>query len=86
MPKRNLYAELTEGFDALAAARKGKKTLRTTEVTLKPVVEVSADELRAIREKLNLSRPVFASVVPTPWQILPTADPTGGTRHVRRLS
>ena len=85
MPKRNLYAELTEGFGALAAARKGKKTLRTTEVTLKPVVEVSADELRAIREKLNLSRPVFASVVPTPCQILPTVAQRGGTRHVGRL-
>ena len=51
MTKRNLFAELTEGFDALAAARsKGKKTLRTTEVSLKSAVEVSADELRAIRE------------------------------------
>jgi putative transcriptional regulator len=48
MPKRNLFAELTEGFDALAATRKGKKTLlRTTELELKPVVEVSAEELRA---------------------------------------
>ena len=56
MTKRNLFAELTEGFDALAAARKGKKTLRTAEVELKPVVGVSADELRAIREKLKLSR------------------------------
>ena len=56
MAKRKLIAELTEGFDALAAARKGKKTLRTTEVTLKPTVEVSANELRAIREKLNLSQ------------------------------
>ena len=49
MTKRNLFAEITEGFDALAAARKGMKTLRTTEVELKPVVEVSAEELRAIR-------------------------------------
>ena len=65
MPKRNLFAELTEGFDALAAARKGKRTLRTTEVTLKPVVGVSADELRAIREKLKLSRPVFAHYLRT---------------------
>ena len=78
MAKHKLFVEITEGFDALAAARKGKKTLRTTEVELKPVVEVSAEELRAIREKLNLSRPVFASVVPTPCQILPTADPTWG--------
>lgn len=43
MTKRNLFAELTEGFDALASARKGKKTLRTTEVELKPAVEISAD-------------------------------------------
>jgi len=55
MTKRNLFAELTEGFDALAAARKGKKTLRATEVELKPAAKVSADELRAIREKINLS-------------------------------
>ena len=55
MTKRNLFAELKEGFDALAAERKGKKTLRATEVELKPAVKVSADELRAIREKLNLS-------------------------------
>lgn len=39
MTKRNLFAELTEGFDALAAARKGKTTLRTTEVELKPACE-----------------------------------------------
>ena len=55
MTKRNLFAELTEGFDALAAAREGKKTLRATEAELKPAVKVSADELRAIREKINLS-------------------------------
>jgi len=47
MTKRNLFAELTEGFDALAAARKGKRTHRTTEVTLKPVVEVSARQFTA---------------------------------------
>ena len=61
MPRRNLFVELTEGFDPFAAARKGKKALRKTEVEIKPAVQVSADELRAIREKLNLARPVFAS-------------------------
>jgi putative transcriptional regulator len=57
MPKRNLFAELTEGIDALACTRKGKKTLCTTEVNLKPVVEIGAEELRTIREKLYLLRP-----------------------------
>ena len=55
MSQRNAFAELTECFDALAAAREGKKTLRATEVELKPAAMVSADELRAIREKINLS-------------------------------
>lgn len=36
MTKRDLFAELTEGFDALAEARTGKRTLRTHEVELKP--------------------------------------------------
>jgi putative transcriptional regulator len=48
MTKRNLFAEITKGFDALADARKEKKTLRTSEVEIKPAVEVSAQEqLRA---------------------------------------
>ena len=51
MTKRKLFTELTEGIDALAAARsKGKKTLRTTEVSLKSAVEVGSNELPAIRE------------------------------------
>lgn len=29
MTKQNLFAELTQGFEALAAAREGKLTLRT---------------------------------------------------------
>lgn len=65
MTKRNLFDELTEGFDALTSARKGKKTLRTTEVESKPAVTVSAEELRAVRENLNLSRPVFARYLRT---------------------
>jgi len=32
--KRNLFSELTEGFDALKAPREGKRTLRTNERTL----------------------------------------------------
>jgi putative transcriptional regulator len=54
--KRNLFAEISEGFDALAKQRLGKTTLRTVEVEAKPAPEVSANELRAIREKLKLSR------------------------------
>ena len=44
MTERNLFAEMTEGFDALVAVREGKKTLLTTEVEIKPAVELSAQE------------------------------------------
>ena len=60
MKKRNLFAEITEGFDALVEERAGKRTLRTHEVTIRPAPEVGADELIALRERLHLSRPVFA--------------------------
>lgn len=65
MKKRNLFAEMTEGFDALANARTGKQTLRTHEVEMRPVPNVTAGELLALRERLHLSRPVFASYLRT---------------------
>jgi len=63
--KRNLFAELTEGFDALAGERAGKQTLRTHAVTTKQIVPPSADELVALRETLHISRAVFADYLRT---------------------
>ena len=45
--KRNLFAELSEGFDALAEARQGKRTL---EVEAAPVVDATPHDIRAMRE------------------------------------
>ena len=61
MNKRNLFDELTEGFNALKAQREGKPTLRTHAVDPMPAAEVSADELIALRERLNVSRAVLAA-------------------------
>lgn len=58
--KRNLFAELTEGFDALAAEREGKITLKRHAVEPQPSPVMAADELVRLRERLNLSRAVFA--------------------------
>lgn len=63
--KRNLFAEINEGFDALAADREGKVTLRTYAVEYKPAPEVTADELIGVRERLHLSRAVFAHYLRT---------------------
>ena len=65
MKKRNLFAEITEGFDALADARVGKQTLRTHKVESYSAPIVSAAELRALRERLHSSRPVFANYLRT---------------------
>jgi putative transcriptional regulator len=65
MKKRDLFAELTEGFEALAEERAGKLTLRTHEVEWLPTPEVTADELVALRTRLHLSRPVFARYLRT---------------------
>jgi putative transcriptional regulator len=47
--KRKLFAELTEGFDALKAEREGKRTLRTHAVERKPAPTVTAKELVRVR-------------------------------------
>jgi putative transcriptional regulator len=65
MKTRNLFAELTEGFDALAEERAGKRTLRTHMIDSKPAPEVTAGELLALRERLHLSRPVLAHYLRT---------------------
>ncbi len=65
MKKRNLFAEIAEGFDALADERAGKQTLRTHKVEALPAPEVTAEELVMLRERLHLSRPVFAGYLRT---------------------
>ncbi len=63
--KRNVFSELTEGFDALTAEREGKITLRTHPVKRKPAAAVTAKELVSIRQRLKLSRAVFARYLRT---------------------
>jgi putative transcriptional regulator len=63
--KRNLFAEVSDGFESLAKQREGKLTLKTWDVEAKPSPQVSAEDLRAVRERLNLSRAVFARYLRT---------------------
>jgi putative transcriptional regulator len=63
--KRDLFDELTEGFDALADQRAGKRTLRTHKVKVRPAATISARELAKLRERMNLSRGLFAGYLRT---------------------
>lgn len=59
-PKRDLLSELSEGMDALADARQGKRTLRTHSVEFKPAPTLTPQELIRVRKNLKLSRALFA--------------------------
>ena len=63
--KRNLFDELKEGFTALESARQGKITLRQHNVEKKPAPSITPAELLNLREKLHLSRTVFARYLRT---------------------
>ena len=58
--RRELFAELTEGIEALADARQGKRTLRTHSVEFKPAPTLTPQELIRVRRNLKLSRALFA--------------------------
>jgi len=58
--KRDLFSELTEGMDALADARQGKRTLRTHAMEFKPPPTLTPRELIRVRKNLKLSRALFA--------------------------
>jgi putative transcriptional regulator len=58
--KRDLFAELKEGIDALVDARHGKRTLRTHSIEFKPAPTVTPKELIRVRKNLKLSRALFA--------------------------
>lgn len=58
--KRNLFEELKEGILEAKAHKAGKITLRTHKITPKPLPKVSAAMILDTREKLHMSRAVFA--------------------------
>lgn len=62
--KRNIFAELMEGVDAMGARRKGKVTLRTHSLPEAEVKEPpGAEFFVAVRERFNVSRAVWANML-----------------------
>ncbi len=58
--KRKLFDEMMEGVESMRDQRQGKITLRTYAVEDLPPLEIDGDFIRATREKLNVSRGIFA--------------------------
>lgn len=61
MSKRNLFQELKRGIKEIKAHNEGKITLRTYRFEKTPLPKVEASLIRDTREKLHLSRAVFAA-------------------------
>ena len=58
--KRDLFAELVEGMNAVADAREGKRTLRTHSIEFRPAPTITPKEVMRVRKNLKLSRALFA--------------------------
>ncbi len=64
MTKRDIFSELQEGMNAWSEFNEGEKTLKTHRINVKPLSMTPA-EVKAVREKLNLSQAVFAQYLHT---------------------
>jgi putative transcriptional regulator len=60
MSKRRLFDELLEGVNAMREQREGKITLRQYRQAVLPPPQVTPELIRDTREKLRVSRAVFA--------------------------
>src|SRR5262249_44935371 len=58
--KRNLFEELKQGIEEITNFKQGKITLRTITIEKKSPPKIDAKLIRKIREKLHMSRNVFA--------------------------
>lgn len=58
--KRNLFEELVQGIEEINQDLEGKITLKTYTPESKSMPDITPEIIRDTRERLNLSRPVFA--------------------------
>lgn len=68
--KRNLFAELKQGILEIKNHQAGKMTLRTHKLERKPSLKISPAFILATREKLHMSRAVFAVKLRVPLRTL----------------
>jgi putative transcriptional regulator len=62
--KRNIFAEIMEGVDAMKEHREGKLTLRTHRLAAPEIEEAPpAEYFVAVRERFNVSRSVWANML-----------------------
>ncbi|ADO49198.1 helix-turn-helix domain-containing protein [[Enterobacter] lignolyticus] len=61
---RDLFTELTEGMHAWQESNEGKRTLKTHRLATQDIL-LTAEDIRGIRRRLNLSQALFARYLHT---------------------
>lgn len=68
--KRNLFEELKQGILEINDHKAGKMTLRTHKLVKNPCPKISPEFILATREKLHMSRAIFALKLRVPLRTL----------------
>ena len=66
MTERNIAAEVLEGLVEVREHRAGKRTLKSVRVEARPLPELTPEVIRGIRDRLDVSRAVFAHMIRVP--------------------
>ncbi len=66
MTERDIATEVLDGLHAIRDHRNGRRILRTTQVEPRPLPELSPSAIRGIRDRLDVSRAVFAHMIRVP--------------------
>lgn len=66
MTERNIAAEVLDGLREIREFRTGRRTLRTVRIEPRPLPELTPDAIRDIRDRLDVSRAVFAHMIRVP--------------------
>ena len=66
MTERDIAAEVLDGLREIRDHRTGRRTLRTARVAARPLPELTPEAIRRIRDRLDVSRAVFAHMIRVP--------------------
>ncbi len=59
----NIYESIMKGLNEAVSYENGENTARSVKVTIVPPPDISADEIREIRQSLNMTQSTFAAVM-----------------------
>ena len=59
----NVFESIMQGLNEAVAYEKGKNTARSASVTIAPLPEVSAAEVKELRQSLNMTQRTFAALM-----------------------